>query len=143
MANGHMKELAWIDIPIEITTDRDGNYDGVLIKRIDRFLVYQGEKGEKDVQYEIVDVSHPMSQATINDRNDIMIVIENMEADNAGAVVEVRAFTETATASKMFRIEIRRLPRGMYDEIENLSQESGRSTDEIIRMILDRHLDKR
>ena len=79
--------IAWFDEEIDILTDPDGNYSGVLVEKIDRLLGYhRGIKGIKsDVTFEVgsifairdvgkVEMHPPFSSVTINENNDLMCI---------------------------------------------------------------------
>lgn len=95
--------IQWADIPIEVITDEDGNYEGVLIERIDMLLARSDPKAE--VVYTITEFSEPISEATLNENNDIHIVVKEMNARSSQNVsLSVSATTKTAHAKKRFSI---------------------------------------
>ena len=96
MANARLR-IEWIDEPIIIETDTDGNYSGVLVKNIDRLLAYH--RGEQEITYDVVSFSPPIAESTINSSNDVMIVVKEMEADTFfHAKVVVRASPDVGAA---------------------------------------------
>lgn len=90
--------IEWIDEPIIIETDTDGNYSGVLVKNIDRLLAYSRGEDIK-ITYYVERVFPPVDHAWINEALDLMIVVKNMEADTFQTSLVVSADADVSAAS--------------------------------------------
>ena len=84
------QRMEWIDEPIIIETDTDGNYSGVLVKKIDRLLARPRAENIK-IKYYLSSFSRPVDHAWINEALDLMVVVKNMEADSSQTFIVVSA----------------------------------------------------
>ena len=96
MANARQR-IEWIDEPIIIETDTDGNYSGVLVKNIDRLLAWPRGEDIK-ITYYVERILPPVDHAWINDALDLMIVVKDMEADSFQTQIVVSASADVSSA---------------------------------------------
>ena len=90
--------IEWIDEPIIIETDTDGNYSGVLVKNIDRLLAWPRGEDIK-ITYYVERILPPVDHAWINEALDLMIVVKDMEADSFQTHLVVSASADVSSAS--------------------------------------------
>jgi hypothetical protein len=91
------QRIEWIDEPIIIETDTDGNYRGVLVKNIDRLLAWHRGENIK-ITYYVERILPPVDHAWINEALDLMIVVKEMDADSFQTTLVVSAYADVSAA---------------------------------------------